>query len=52
MKGFQAEYSPQEEDSARNDLSPDLSTFNSVCTTFADELRKRANDGIGMLIEN
>ena len=27
MKGFRAEYSPQEADSARNDLSPDLSTF-------------------------
>ena len=49
-KGFRAEYSPQEEDSARNDLSPDLSTFKGWCTTFADEQRKGANDGIGKLI--
>ena len=49
-KGFRAEYSPQEEDSARNDLSPDLSTFKGWCTTFADEQRKGANDGIEKLI--
>lgn len=49
-KGFRAEYSPQEEDSARNDLSPDLSTFKGWCTTFADEQRKGANDGIRKLI--
>lgn len=29
---------------------PDLSTFNGYCTTFADEQRKGANDGIGKLI--
>ena len=29
---------------------PDLSTFKDYCTTFADEQRKGANDGIGMLI--
>lgn len=29
---------------------PDLSTFKGRCTTFADEQRKRANDGIGKLI--
>lgn len=29
---------------------PDLSTFNGYCTTFADEQRKWANDGIGRLI--
>ena len=29
---------------------PDLSTFKGYCTTFADEQRKRANDGIGKLI--
>ena len=45
-KGFRAEYSPQEEDSARNGLPPDLSTFKGYCTTFADEQRKGANDGI------
>ena len=28
----------------------DLSTFKGYCTTFADEQRKRANDGIGKLI--
>ena len=28
----------------------DLSTFNGYCTTFADEQRKGANDGIGKLI--
>ena len=49
-KGFRGEYSPQEEDSARNGLPPDLSTFKGWCTTFADEQRKGANDGIGKLI--
>ena len=49
-KGFRAEYSPQEEDSDRNGLPPDLSTFKGYCTTFADEQRKGANDGIGKLI--
>ena len=49
-KGFRAEYSPQEEDSDRNGLPPDLSTFKGWCTTFADEQRKGANDGIGKLI--
>ena len=29
---------------------PDLSTFKGYCTTFADEQRKGANDGIGKLI--
>ena len=29
---------------------PDLSTFKGRCTTFADEQRKGANDGIGKLI--
>ena len=29
---------------------PDLSTFKGYCTTFADEQRKGANDGIGELI--
>ena len=29
---------------------PDLSTFNGYCTTFADEQRKGANDGIGKLL--
>ena len=29
---------------------PDLSTFNGYCTTFADEQRKGANDGIRKLI--
>lgn len=29
---------------------PDLSTFKGWCTTFADEQRKGANDGIGKLI--
>ena len=29
---------------------PDLSTFKGYCTTFADEQRKGANDGIGTLI--
>lgn len=29
---------------------PDLSTFKGYCTTFADEQRKGANDGIGRLI--
>ena len=29
---------------------PDLSTFKGYCTTFADEQRKGANDGIGILI--
>ena len=29
---------------------PDLSTFKGWCTTFADEQRKGANDGIGILI--
>ena len=29
---------------------PDLSTFKGRCTTFADEQRKGANDGIGELI--
>ena len=52
MKGFRAEYSPQEEDSARNGLPLDLSTFKGNCTTFADELRKRSSDGMGILIEN
>ena len=28
---------------------PDLSTFKGYCTTFADEQRKGANDGIGKL---
>ena len=28
----------------------DLSTFKGYCTTFADEQRKGANDGIGKLI--
>ena len=28
----------------------DLSTFKGYCTTFADEQRKGANDGIGRLI--
>ena len=46
-KGFRAEYSPQEEDSERNGLPLDLSTFKGYCTTFADEQRKGANDGIG-----
>ena len=49
-KGFRAEYSPQEEDSDRNGLPLDLSTFKGYCTTFADEQRKGANDGIGKLI--
>ena len=49
-KGFRAEYSPKEEDSDRNGLPLDLSTFKGYCTTFADEQRKRANDGIGKLI--
>ena len=49
-KGFRGEYSPQEEDSDRNGLPPDLSTFKGWCTTFADEQRKGANDGIGKLI--
>ena len=49
-KGFRAEYSPQEEDSDRNGLPLDLSTFKGYCTTFADEQRKWANDGIGKLI--
>ena len=49
-KGFRAEYSPQEEDSARNGLSPDLSTFKGWCTTFADEQRKGATDEIWKLI--
>ena len=49
-KGFLAEYSPKEEDSDRNGLPLDLSTFKGHCTTFADEQRKRANDGIGKLI--
>ena len=31
-------------------LPPDLSTFKGYCTTFADEQRKGANDGIGKLI--
>ena len=39
-----------EEDSARNGLPPDLSTFNEVCTSFADEQRKWVNGGIGKLI--
>ena len=29
---------------------PDLSTFKGYCTTFADEQRKGANDGIGKLL--
>lgn len=29
---------------------PDLSTFKGYCTTFADEQRKGATDGIGKLI--
>ena len=29
---------------------PDLSTFKGYCTTFADEQRRWANDGIGKLI--
>ena len=29
---------------------PDLSTFKGYCTTFADEQRKGANDGIWKLI--
>ena len=29
---------------------PDLSTFNSVCTTFADEQQKWVNGGIGRVI--
>ena len=49
-KGFRAEYSPQEEDFDRNGLPPDLSTVKGYCTTFADEQRKGANDGIGKLI--
>ena len=52
MKGFRAEYSPQEDDSARNGLSPDLSTFKGNCTTFADELRKQTSDGMEILIVN
>lgn len=49
-KGFRTDYSPQEEDSARNGLPPDLSTFKGYCTTFADKQRKGANDGIWKLI--
>ena len=49
-QGFRAEYAPQEEDSDRNGLPLDLSIFKGYCTTFADEQRKGANDGIGKLI--
>ena len=35
-KGFRAEYSPQEEDSARNGLPLDLFAFRRVCTNLMD----------------
>ena len=49
-KGFRAEYSRRRKIQTETACRPDLSTFKGWCTTFADEQRKGANDGIGKLI--
>lgn len=51
MKGFRAEYSPQEEIPPETTCRPTFQLSNLVCTTFADELRKRSIDGTEILIE-
>ena len=47
-QGFRVEYAPQEEDSARNGLSPDLTATIKPYATFASVHRERVADGISL----
>jgi threonine dehydrogenase-like Zn-dependent dehydrogenase len=47
-QGFRAEYAPQEEDSARNGLPPDLAAAIKPYATFASVHRERVADGMNL----